>query len=112
VGSDEYKNLCVFLKNNTIQALFTDLKTSFTLPIICNNPNISPITFKTFFFSYYNESFNVLKPVENGLFLYSSSYMKNGIYLLGWNRYKPFIIQQSDFKGMLLDSGSIKLYMK
>jgi hypothetical protein len=112
VRINEYKNLCAFLENTKEQRLFADLKTSFTLPILCNNPNVLSITFRTDFFSYYNESFNMLKPVENGFYLYASSYMKNGIYLLGWNYYKPFIVQENDFNGTLLNSGSIKLYMK
>jgi len=112
VRTYEYKGLCIFLENTIEQVLFADLKTSFTLPIVCNNPNMTSATFKTNFFSYYNESFNVLKPMENGLFLYDSSYMKNGIYLSGWNYYKPFIVQENDFKGILLSGDSFKLYMK
>jgi len=108
----EYENLCDFFENSAQSILFADIKTSFTLPIKCNNPNIATRNFKTEFFSYYNGTHNVFKTMENGIFLYTLNYMRNGIYVAGWKYYKPFIVQESDFKGIILNCGSMKLYIK
>lgn len=112
VRKDEFKNLCMFFEHTDKEVLYADLKTSFVLPIECNNPNILSTVFKTNYFSYYNETYNLLMPLENGLFLYTSRYTKNSIYLMGWHYYKPFIIYDNDFSGKLMDTGSIKIFKK
>jgi len=115
VSWSEYENLCNFLKNAASTMLFADLKTSFTLPIKCSNPNITAYTFKARFFTYYNKTHNKLeiselKIIRNCIFLYASSYGKNGIFMIHWSHYKPFVIHESIFNGIILNSNSVKLY--
>ena len=115
VSWNEYQSLCNFLKNSAPTTLFADLKTSFTLPIICNDPNITTHAFKAQFFTYYNETHNKLeiselKTIRNVVFLYASSYGKNGIYMWHWSHYKPFVIHESVFDGIILNSNSVRLY--
>jgi len=107
----DYDVICNFLKNPTQTAVFSDLKTSFTLPIKCDNPNILVNTFKTEFFFNYNKTHNLLENAKSGIYIYASSYARNGIYLWNWKYYKPFILRESEF-GILLNTGHMKLYIK
>jgi len=110
LSNAEYEALCRFIVSETSYPLLADLKTAYSLPVKCD-VSVYAKSFKHRYFEYYSSTHNVLSKIERGVYLYTVNYMRSPIFLLHWRHYKPFIVSDRLFDGLLYNTGSTFLWL-
>jgi hypothetical protein len=108
----EYLVICDYLKGISDRpAIYAEYKTAYSLPLKCDNPEVTTRVFKASYFLSLNSTHNILYTVDNGIVLYSQSYASHPIVSSNWCIYKPFVMQ-SAFDGIILNGMSVRLFLK
>ncbi|MEM1604675.1 MAG: hypothetical protein QW604_04010 [Fervidicoccaceae archaeon] len=112
LSEQEYPVICNYLKAISERTVvYAEYKIAYSLPLKCDNPKITTRVFKASYFSSLNNTHNMLYTADSGIVFYSQSYASYLISLHNWRIYKPFVMQ-STFDGIILNSMSVKLFLR